>query len=194
MDALHIGARMSVADPASVRAPLKRRDEDDEADSLTIFLDTFHDRRTAYAFGVTAAGVRLDRYYGQAEEWAWDASLDPVWAARAVRHGSTWTVEMRIPFGQLRFRSAPEQVWGLNVRRWIPARNEEDFWAPMAKEKRGWASRFGILTGLVGVRGGGRLELLPSTPSTRSLSSMSRACGRTRMSGFQSTARCSPRR
>jgi hypothetical protein len=161
-DALYVGARMSVSDPATIRAPLSRRDDDAQADTLTIYLDTFHDRRTAYSFGVTAAGVRLDGYYSQDEEWAFDASLDPVWSAVIARDGgSAWSVEMRIPLTQVRFRSAPEQVWGLNVRRYVPARNEEDFWAPIAKQQAGWASRFGTLNGLLGIRGGRRLELLP---------------------------------
>ena len=169
-DALYIGARMLVSDPRSIRAPLSRRDDDAQADTLTIYLDTFHDRRTAYSFGVTAAGVRLDGYYGQDEDWAFDASLDPVWSAEAARDGSGWGVEMRIPFTQLRFRAAPEQVWGLNVRRYLPARNEECFWAPMAKQQNGWASRFGTLSGLHGIRGGQRIELLPYVAADSTLS------------------------
>ena len=36
------------------------RDDGGQAESIQIELDTYHDRRTAYMFGVTAAGVRLD--------------------------------------------------------------------------------------------------------------------------------------
>jgi hypothetical protein len=59
--ALYVGARMYSADP--IQAPLGRRDEGDQSEYFAVFLDTYLDRRTATAFGVTAAGVRLDEYF-----------------------------------------------------------------------------------------------------------------------------------
>ena len=59
--ALYVGARMFSAAP--VQAPLSRRDDGGQAESIQIELDTYFDRRTAYMFGVTAAGVRLDHYH-----------------------------------------------------------------------------------------------------------------------------------
>lgn len=58
---------------------------------------------------------------------------------------------MRIPFSQLRFREGPEQTWGFNVRRRIPAINEDSYWVLIGKNDNGWASRFGELTGIRGV-------------------------------------------
>jgi hypothetical protein len=59
--ALYVGARMSSSSP--IQSPLGRRDEGDQADHIVILLDTYLDRRTASSFGVTASGVRLDRFY-----------------------------------------------------------------------------------------------------------------------------------
>jgi len=39
-----------------------RRDEGEQSEHLLLSFDTYLDRRTASTFGVTAAGVRLDRY------------------------------------------------------------------------------------------------------------------------------------
>ncbi|MFL6576076.1 MAG: hypothetical protein ACJ8MR_05640, partial [Povalibacter sp.] len=58
--ALYIGARMSAAPSTPVRALVTRRDRESSSEQLVISLDTYHDRRTAYSFGVTAAGVRID--------------------------------------------------------------------------------------------------------------------------------------
>ena len=61
--ALWVGARMESVNQVGVQAPMSRRDDTDQAESLIIELDTFLDRRTAYAFGVTASGVRIDHFH-----------------------------------------------------------------------------------------------------------------------------------
>ncbi|HVS04266.1 MAG TPA: DUF5916 domain-containing protein [Thermoanaerobaculia bacterium] len=159
-DALYVGARMASDDPASIQAPISRRDNDAEADVLLVSLDTYRDRRTAYTFGITAGGVRIDRFHPEDRESA-DASFDPVWEARAHVGPDGWTAEMRIPYSQLRFLDQPEQSWGLNVVRFVPARNERSMWVLVPRQETGWSSRFGELTGIRGLRQGRRIELLP---------------------------------
>jgi hypothetical protein len=62
--ALYVGARMYSAQPSAIQAPLGRRDEaTTQSEHLIVSLDTLFDHRTAYSFGVTASGVRIDRYY-----------------------------------------------------------------------------------------------------------------------------------
>ena len=158
-DALYVGARMWSAQP--VQAPMGRRDEDDQAEHLLVSLDTYLDRRTAMTFGITAAGVRIDRYYSSDDSDSGDEGFNPVWAGRAVVEATAWTAELRIPFSQLRFNSRTPQVWGLNVQRWVPTRNEEVFWAPVPRTSERWVSLFGSLIGLEGIRPARRLELLP---------------------------------
>ena len=157
--ALYVGARMYSREP--VRAPLGRRDEGDQAERLLISLDTYLDRRTASTFGVTASGVRLDHYYATDNDWNDDPGLNPVWQARAAIDGQGWTAELWIPFTQLRFTDRDPQVWGLNVQRIVPARNEEVFWALVPRTEERWASLFGELRGIAGIRPTRRFELLP---------------------------------
>ena len=157
--ALYIGARMFSTDP--VQAPLGRRDNGGQAESIQIELDTYFDRRTAYMFGVTAAGVRLDHYHPRDEENNRDDEYDPVWQARTVIIDGGWTAELWLPFAQLRFNERPERVFGLNIKRDVPASNEENYWALVRRTESGWASRFGELRGIEGVEPRGRLEVLP---------------------------------
>ena len=157
--ALYVGARMFSTDP--VQATLSRRDDGGQAESIQIELDTYFDRRTAYMFGVTAAGVRLDHYHPTDNENDQDAEYDPVWQARTVITDAGWTAELWLPFSQLRFNERDERVFGLNIKRNIPSLNEEDYWALVGRTESGWASRFGELRGIEGVEPRGRLEILP---------------------------------
>ena len=160
-DALYIGARMHSANPGAIQAPVTRRDNVRRSELIQVSLDTYLDRRTAYSFGVTASGVRVDYYQGTDEEYNRDHSFDPVWEAAAQVDSLGWTAEMRIPFSQLRFNAADEQVWGMNLNRWIPSREEDVFWIPVPRGVQAWSSRFGNLTGIRGIRPSRRAELVP---------------------------------
>src|SRR5688572_13027353 len=78
-DALYVGARMFSKNPREIRALVTRRDVEGSSETLFISLDTYRDRRTAYSFGVTAAGVRLDFYHGSDNEDDTDSDFNPVW-------------------------------------------------------------------------------------------------------------------
>ena len=156
--ALYVGARMTSSAP--IQAPLGRRDEVEQAEHLLVSLDTYLDRRTASTFGVTANGVRLDHYYASDNDFDDDDTFNPVWQARTSVDERGWIAELRIPFSQLRFNQRSPQVWGLNVRRWIPSLNEEVFWSPIRRTDERWASLFGDLHG-IDVQPRQRVELLP---------------------------------
>src|SRR5688572_21966868 len=159
-DAVYIGARMYNRGLRAIQAPLGRRDGVDQAEYLLVHLDTFLDRRTAYAFGVTAAGVRIDRYYPQDSEDDFDDGFDPVWEARTSVENQAWTAELWIPFSQLRFNDQGQQTWGLNLERSTPTLNEMDYWVAVPRTERVWASAFGDLRGIEGVRPTARIEVV----------------------------------
>ena len=96
--ALFIAARMQAASAQAIQAPLSRRDDGAQAEYIQIELDTYLDRRTAYMFGVTAAGVRLDHYHSEDSESSVDSGFDPVWAADTQIDEQGWTAELWIPF------------------------------------------------------------------------------------------------
>ncbi|HEY0305070.1 MAG TPA: DUF5916 domain-containing protein, partial [Longimicrobiales bacterium] len=160
-EALYIGARMQSSDPAGVRALVTRRDREESSEQLIVSLDTWLDRRTAYSFGVTAAGVRIDYYHQNDFEGTRDYSYDPVWQAETERSADGWTAEIRIPFTQLRFNAGDTQTWGINIVRSTPAKNEIVYWRLVGRNETGWASRMGQLQGLQGIRPSRRMEMLP---------------------------------
>lgn len=172
--ALYVAARMFMGGPEDVQAVMTRRDETGAAERIIISLDTFNDRRTAYSFAVTAAGVRADWLHPDDSAYSRDHSFDPVWEAAVGRGPDRWTAEMRIPFSQLRFRDAPELRWGLNINRYLPNKNEDIFWIVVPKGETAWSSQFGVLDGIAHVRPARRIEILPYAAGDLTMTSASR--------------------
>ena len=160
-DALYVGAYMERDSAGGSMAALGGRDDGGNADRILISLDTFRDLRTAYTFGVTESGVRID-YVSSRDNESWtDDSYDPVWQARVSVDSTGWSAEMRIPFSQLRFSGGSNQVWGINVRRWHPATYLNVYWVVIPYYETGWTSRFGELSGLKDIDGGAGVEVTP---------------------------------
>ncbi|HEX6314776.1 MAG TPA: DUF5916 domain-containing protein, partial [Gemmatimonadaceae bacterium] len=159
--ALYVGARMFSRNPAAIRALVTRRDREGSSEQIVISLDTYRDRRTAYTFSVTPAGVRIDYYHATDSESDRDADWNPVWEAATDIDSLGWSAELRIPFNQLRFAPGDRQEWGLNVVRRVPDRNEQSYWSLVRRTEVGWSSRMGVITGIDGVRPARRVELLP---------------------------------
>ncbi len=161
-DALYVGIRAHSAIPGAVPRDVTRRDQFGNSEHVVVSIDPFLDRRTAYSFSISAAGVRRDYYHPRdADHSGRDFTYDPVWEARAAFDSAGWTAEMRIPYSQIRFNHRAVHVWGVNINRWIPQRNEDDYWVVVPRDETGFVSRFGTLHGIEGIRPQGTLEVLP---------------------------------
>src|SRR5262245_2616446 len=160
--ALYVGVRLFDHDPAAIVQRLGRRDFATPTDEFRLLLDTYHDHRTTFLFAVSPAGVQRDGVAGDDGDdfvYSWDA----VWQAATGVDSLGWTVEMRIPFSQLRFSPAQDQTWGVRVVRWIQRKNELALFPFVSKTESGMASRFAHLTGLRDLNAPRRLEVLPYT-------------------------------
>jgi hypothetical protein len=158
-NALYVGARMYDGRPDSVRAQLARRDRITSSDRFLIFLDCYHDRRTGFYFGINAAGTLYD---GTLYNDDWDSDTwDGVWEGKAARDSLGWSAELRIPYSQLRFQRQREHRWGINFKREIARRNEQDYLVRTPSNGSGFVSRFVDLVGIEAVSPPPRLEILP---------------------------------
>jgi hypothetical protein len=161
--AIYVGARMHSSEPDRIPASLTRHDGFGRAEHLTVSFDPFLDRRTSFSFTVTSGNGRRDFVHtsdsddGRSRDYTWN----PVWEGKAVRDSLGWTLEMRIPLSQLRFPGQPVHVWGLNVHRGMPQRNEDVFWIAVPRDVPGYVSRFGTLHGIAAIPTSRRMELLP---------------------------------
>ena len=158
-DALYVGARLYDRSPDSVMAQLARRDRIVSADRFIVFLDSYHDRRTGFFFGINAAGTLYD---GTLYNDDWDSDTwDGVWQASATRDSLGWTAELRIPYSQLRFQPRKAHRWGINFKREIARRNERSYLVCTPSNGSGFVSRFVDLVGLEEVRPPTRVEVMP---------------------------------
>ncbi len=160
--ALYIGARMFDRDPHAIVRLLGRRDVATPSDEFQVLLDTYHDRRTSFLFAVSSSGVQRDAVAGD-DGADFDDSWDAVWQSATSVDSLGWTVEMRIPFSQLRFSKAPNQVWGVRFVRWIQRKNELALYPFVPKTESGVASRFAQLVGLRDLNDARGVEILPYT-------------------------------
>jgi hypothetical protein len=144
---------------APLVARLTRRDRAVDADRIEVDLATRGDGKSAFHFGVNAAGVLVDglRYDDTELSLDWDEN----WEAAVERTPTGWTAELRIPLGVLRFPSLPSQSWGLQVRRYISARQEIDEWAFIPRSAAGEVSHYGVVGPFEGLHAGSRFELRP---------------------------------
>ena len=159
-EALYVGAKMfDTGGGKAVMTRLVRRDASFDSDYFQIVIDGYHDHLSRAFFEVNPAGSKSD-YIGIGTSCC-DQSWDPIWEAATHIDADGWTAEIRIPYSQLRFSRAPEQVWGLEVRRFIKRRDEEDDWSFWHKNEAGGPSRFGHLVGLRIPKASSRVELMP---------------------------------
>lgn len=156
---MYVAVQASDPQPSQLVGLRTRRDSDSPSDWIRIIIDSFHDRRTAFEFGVNPAGVKLDRYWF--DDGNYDQGWDAVWDVGVSRDAKGWRAEFRIPFSQLRFRPAANASFGFAVVRQIGRLNETDTWPHIPKEANGFVSNFGELTSLDLDQTVKRLELLP---------------------------------
>ncbi len=112
-------------------------------DIVSIMLDTFNDRRTAYKFAVSASGVRSDsRMLDDARNR--DYSWDGVWTADAKVYDWGFAVEMKIPYKSIKYDGEANE-WGLDFDRWISSKSEDLYWADYLENEGQRVSKFGRL-------------------------------------------------
>lgn len=160
-DALYLAARLYARN--GVTRVVARRDTYVECDWFGLLLDPLHDRRTGCSFFVNPDGVQYDAVISNdiQEDTSWDA----VWQSAVSVDAGGWTAEMRIPLSQLRFVEREPQVWGINFIRWIRHRQEQARLVSHPRNQPGYASRFGDLVGLDGIRPRAKAELTPYVTS-----------------------------
>jgi hypothetical protein len=158
-DAIYVGARMWDSDPSGIRATLVRRDVVSDFDYVILNLDSRHDHNTSYAFTLTPSGAFQDAARGT--DGSYDFGWDPVWDGAASIDDQGWSAEWKIPFSQLRFESAEDAVWGIQIDRVIARTREHDVFAFTPLGEAGGPHRYGHLVGLGSVEEPDRLEILP---------------------------------
>jgi hypothetical protein len=176
---LYIAVRAYDSEPKSVRACLTQRDQVMGDDVVTIYLDTFNDKKRAFVFQVNPCGVQVDGIYtevrrrgrGRGGFFGFDKNYDTFFITDASIDKEGYIVEMAIPFKSLRFPNTPNQVWGLQIMRNIRRKNEEIYWHPRSRDVNGFLIQAGTLEVRGQIEKGKNFEIMPVLTSLKALGS-----------------------
>ncbi|NJD19425.1 MAG: carbohydrate binding family 9 domain-containing protein, partial [Gemmatimonadetes bacterium] len=171
---IYISAVCYDSDMNGLIVPTLEQDfETHDSDVLGITLDTYLDRRNTFMWLFNPGGAIKDgQVFDNSRNYnlPWEGVMD----YQVAVLDSAWTVEMAIPFTTLRFAEVPgEQSWGANFSRRIRRKNEDAFWAPLARrELLHKMSRAGTLHGFQDLMGGRNISVKPyltASDASRSL-------------------------
>jgi hypothetical protein len=175
--AIHFGIRAFEAH-GGVHATLADRDRIGADDHIQILLSTFNDGRQATVFAVNPLGVQSDGALVETGSTSGngfsnavvrrevaDLSPDYIYQSKGRVTEYGYEVEIRIPFKSLRYQSAGEQSWGINITRQVQHSGYEDSWAPARRSAASFLAQSGRLVGLTDLRRGLVLDLNPSITS-----------------------------
>ncbi len=119
-------------------------------DVIAVIFDTFYDRRNAFAFNVNPLGGRQDGQITNNRQFS--ADFNPIWEPKAGRFDGGWTLEAAIPFKSLRYRPGRNQVWGFNLMRAHPSKNEIAFLTRMPPGRgRAGMTQISLAASVVGI-------------------------------------------
>jgi hypothetical protein len=156
---LYVAFRCYDTEPDKIEKRLSRRD-DFVGDGVAILIDSYHDKRNAFVFIVTAAGVKVDEFATENGD-NFDDSWNPIWYTATKLDDGGWTAEMKIPFSQLKFGKSKEQIWGLELSRMVFREDEWSVWQRLPQDAPGMVSEFGELRGLIDIQPQKQLEIQP---------------------------------
>jgi len=177
---LYVGFHAADPTPGAIRAYYADRDTPTSDDTVGFFLDSFNDRRRAFYFQVNPLGIQTDAVVAefapvtqvgpldeklQRLDYSWDALWDS--AGRITESG--YTVELAIPFKQLRFpASQGPQTWGFLASREY---SRDAFHVlrsgPINRSRNCFVCQFESLAGLTGMETGANVEIVPSVIGIR---------------------------
>ncbi|MEN8229271.1 MAG: DUF5916 domain-containing protein [Bacteroidota bacterium] len=128
---IYVGGMLYVSDPNLIHPVGKKRDMFTMAcDWFGISLDTYNDKENSLLFFTNPLGLRSD--FTVMNDGTPVDEIPPVnlswntfWDVKTAMDDKGWYVEMRIPISSLRFQPSDGKiVMGLNIFRWVPAKNE----------------------------------------------------------------------
>ena len=167
------------SNPEAIRCTLCQRDRVQGDDLVSVYLDTFNDRRRAFVFQANPRGVQVDGIYveanprrnrGRSENFdRIDRNWNGYFRSAARKTDSGYVIEMSIPFKSLRFPNKNFQSWGIILRRQIPRKNEDLYWPPRSRDVNGLLVQAGSLSMNRSLMRGKNLELMPTVVGSRAL-------------------------
>jgi hypothetical protein len=147
-------------EPEKINRFVGNRDDNSIGDLISVAFDTYHDYRAAPEFNINTGGNKTDLIVTDA--LSVNLNWNAVWEGKTAINDSSWTVEYKIPFSQLRYnRTDSSMVWGLHARRIVRRIQETDQWSLIPRKNSGHVYSFGTMVGLKDIPKPRLVEFLP---------------------------------
>lgn len=143
---LYFGFKCFDKDPSSIVANILTRDKvGPSEDAILILLDTYLDKRSAFAFAINSLGTQTDFRVGD-DGSSFDINWDAQWLSAAQKTSWGWSAEIAIPFSSMSY-DASLATWGINFGRVIRKNSETVYWSGSLNDNYR-ISQGGLLTNL----------------------------------------------
>ena len=156
---IYVSAMLYDKEPSKISKQLTERDNIDNDDFFVLFINGYNDNQQSLELFVTAAGVQADSKITKenGEDFSWNG----IWysAAKIVENG--WTVEMKIPFSELRFPKSAVQNWGINFFRQVNRTKTAYTWNHVNNQKGSFLLYDGVLENIKDINPPTRLSFTP---------------------------------
>ena len=148
--------------PEQIRAPYGDHDSlnGGSADFGGLFIDSLNTGKSAFEFFVSPSNTQYDAI--QDDATGENGAPDFFWDSAAKIDGHGWTLEIRIPFSSLRYKSGDEQVWRVILLRNYPrAFRYQIASVTIPRGSNCVVCRATVLTGLEGLPAGDHIVTAP---------------------------------
>ncbi|MFT3920630.1 DUF5916 domain-containing protein [Cloacibacterium sp.] len=156
---IYVSAMLYDKEPSKISKQLTERDNIENDDFFVLFINGYNDNQQSLELFVTAAGVQADSKITKenGEDFSWNG----IWysAAKIVENG--WTVEMKIPFSELRFPKSAVQNWGINFFRQVNRTKTAYTWNHVNNQKGSFLLYDGVLENIKDINPPVRLSFTP---------------------------------
>lgn len=117
-----LGIKCYDSEPRKIVANTMEHDKSEERneDQVSILIDPFQDKRSAYIFIINPKGARSEGFAsGEHYNLGWDG----LWEAKCQTDSEGWTAEILISFKTISFNQKLTS-WGINIERYIARKQE----------------------------------------------------------------------
>lgn len=130
-----------------------------DEDNITIAIDPFGSKTTAYYFIVYASGIIHDGWVldnGRTKDDSWEG----IWYRAVKLYDDRFNVELKIPFKSIRYKKGLNE-WGITFVRYMAHNKETDCWNEFLQAEGDLVSKYGTMTDINPQTKGYYFELFP---------------------------------
>ena len=162
-DAIYIAAQLNDPDPTNIPKEFAVRDNFSQSDFFLVTINPNDDGQNPFEFIVQSTGNQADAKVSNGNE---DFNWSAVWMSNVTIDDKGWNVEMKIPYGAIRFANRPIQSWGFNFHRRLEKLNEQHTWSHIDNTVGRWTQYDGLIEDFRDIKPPIRLNFYPYASAT----------------------------